>query len=103
MEDKETSIEKTLLGLFRKALEFQAAEVRIEYKDGNEEIFAVQKSFRTEIGRLKSEESCLFRKYLHIAKKPMIIGNDSDKYQFTVEVYKSFGEDAFRIRFERVV
>ena len=103
-EKIKTSGKEILAGIFRKAMELQANEIEMEYKDGYEELFAFHNGFGAGIGRFKSnsEEAEMLQKYLYAAKKPMTFIDDFDKFQFTVKIYESFGEDCFRIRFKKI-
>jgi hypothetical protein len=89
-----------LLELVEKAIEAGASEMEIEYKDGREQVFAVAQGIGIGIASLdsKSGEARLLRQELYgMAKKRKMIRLPGVEYVLRVQVFDSFGEDAFHI------
>jgi len=59
--------EEVLGGIIRKAIAFGAEEIEIDYKDGYEEVLAMNNWVGAGIGKLKSdsEEALALRELLH--------------------------------------
>jgi len=96
--------EDVLAGLIRKAIEFRADEIEIEYKVGYEEVFAMRNCLGTGVGRIRSdsEEARALRRLLNKVKGKTEIRVDGDDYQIRVDIHESFSEDAFRVSFRRL-
>ena len=89
-----------------KAIRSGADAVEVEYKDGYEEIYPVGGPVGTSIGfALKSstKEAKTLRADLYgLSKKRKHITVDGREYELRCELYESFGEHAFRLRWKSV-
>ena len=89
-----------------KAIEIGANELEIEYKNGYEEVFAVKGGQGFVVARLNSstEGAALLRAELYAIgkRKSGRIRTAGAKYNLQVEIFDSFGEDAFRVKFEKI-
>ncbi|MDQ3776363.1 MAG: hypothetical protein M3461_19400 [Pseudomonadota bacterium] len=93
-----------LLELVGRAIKAVADHMEIEYENGREEVFAVSSAIGVGIASLdaKSEEARLLREELYaIAKKKRIGRIFGCAYAMRVQIYDSFGEDAFRVTIKR--
>ena len=89
-----------------KAIEIGADKLEIEYKDGYEEVFTLKGGRGFGIAKLESssEEAALLREELYVIgkrKKGRIRTADAH-YDVNVEIFDSFGEDAFRVTLEKI-
>lgn len=101
-EHSETS--NALLELVARAIKAGADDMEIEYKSGREEVFAVGSGIGVGIASLDSgsEEARLLREELYaIAKKKRVVRISGCAYAMRVQIYDSFGEDAFRVTIKR--
>ena len=79
--------------------------LEIEYKDGQEEIFAIKGGVGYGIARFRSSsrEAASLRDQLYrIVKKKHCLSMGDRKYELRGRVYDSFGEDAFRLDIRRL-
>jgi hypothetical protein len=88
-----------------KAVELEARELEVEYKDGYEEITVLKGQMGFGIARLKSDgkEATNLRNQLYAIsqnKEGKIRLNDGE-YRLNVETYQSFGEDVFRLTIKK--
>jgi len=94
-----------LLELVARAIKAGADDMEIEYKNGREEVFAVSSEIGVGIASLdaKSEQTRLLREELYaIATKKRVVRISGCAYAMRVQIYDSFGEDAFRITMKRM-
>jgi hypothetical protein len=94
-----------LLRLVSKAIESGADGLEIEYKDGYEEVYVFKGSIGYGITRLKStsKEAASLRKELYgIGKKKKRITVFDADYELKVNIFESFGDDAFRVKIRRI-
>ena len=86
-------------------MEMGAYEIEIEYKDGYEEITLIKNEVGIGLDRLDSdsEEAQSLRDQLYSLEgnRRGIIKIDGTEYQLRVTIYQSFGEDVFRLHFEK--
>jgi hypothetical protein len=90
--------------LVKKAIDLGAAEIEVEYESGWEHIIAVGKHSGVEIASLKSDgnEARALREALcEISERPRKVTIDGSEYALRVRMQESFGEDVFRITFNR--
>jgi hypothetical protein len=88
-----------------KALRAGADSIEVEYKDQHEWVFAIGGGIGFGIASFDSSsaEAKALRKELYaLKKKKKRIAIDGAEYELRVQVYDSFGEDAFRIVPRRV-
>jgi hypothetical protein len=93
-----------LLELVSRAIKAGADDMEIEYKNGREEVFAVSSGIGVAIASLdsSSEEARLLREELYaIAKKKRVVRISGCTYIVRVQIFDSFGEDAFRVTIKR--
>ena len=94
-----------LIEFVSKSIEMGACEIEIEYKDGYEEITVLKNNTGYEIAKLdsSSKEASGLRKQLYSIqeKKQGIVRINETEYKLRVKIYKSFGEDVFRLVFEK--
>ena len=67
--------------------------MEIEYKNGREEVFAVSSGIGVAIAGLDSSSEELYA----IAKKKRVVRIYGCTYTVRVQIFASFGEDAFRV------
>lgn len=94
------NINSVLKQLIAKALELHADSLEIEYKDGREEVCAMRGCVGVGIASLDScgKEARALRELLHKSrKKRLSLTLRGQTYKLKVEVYDSFGEEAYRI------
>jgi hypothetical protein len=96
--------EEPLSQIILKASEMGTNEIEIEYKDGYEEIIIRKDQLGFGIDRLKSnsKEAIKLRKQIYDLKKRKRIQIADEKYKIQIKIYDSFGEDAFRIWFQKI-
>jgi hypothetical protein len=97
--------ESVLERLAAEAIRLGAGSLDVEYKDGYEEVFAVQGGVGHGIARFRSAspQAVTLRAELHrIAKQKRRIAVGGSQYELRGNVYESFGEDAFRVQLRRV-
>lgn len=78
--------------------------LEIEYKDGYEEVCAMCGPTGAGIARFPSggRKAADLRRELHeMAKRRTTVTIDEIEYEVRVRIYDSFGEDAFRVHFQR--
>jgi hypothetical protein len=87
------------------AIRLGADNLEVDYKDGEERVFAAKGGTGHGIAsfRSSSPEAALLRKELHslTKKKRRLVVADS-QYELRGRVYESFGEDAFEVELRRV-
>lgn len=100
MSDQEDKLSQLIL----KASEMGADEIEIEYKDGYEEIIASKGGFGFGIDRLESntDETMRLLKRIHELRKRKRITISGKKYKIQIHIYDSFGENAYRIKFQKI-
>jgi len=94
-----------LFELILKAVGIGASEMEVEYEDGSEEVCAFKDRMGIEIARLKSgsEEAVSLRNELYrIGKKKLRVNLSGADYELKVNVFESFGENAFRVKIRRI-
>lgn len=104
MLSKHSETSDVLLELVARAIKVGADDMEIEYKNGREEVFAVSSGIGVGIASLdsKSEEARLLREELYaIARKKRVVRISGCKYTVRVQIFDSFGEDAFRVTIKR--
>ena len=87
------------------AIRLGAERLEVEYKDGYEEVLAVAGDFGFGIGRLSStsQDASVLRHELYQCTRPKRqIVVDGDTYELHGQAYDSFGEEAHRVRLQRV-
>jgi len=98
--------EKILVDLLAKAEKMGANEIEIEYKDGYEEVFACGSNLGLGIDRIKAgtQEASQFLSSIRyiVQRKRKTLQSGDLKYRIDIEVYDSFMEDAYLIRFARI-
>jgi repressor LexA len=90
----------TLLELLcRHSLSFGAQSIAVEYKDGQEWVFANKDGTRIKIANWasSSREGKELRGNLYAAKKPVRTVVEGRVYLLKVRLFESFGEDAFEV------
>ena len=100
MLSKHSETSDVLLELVARAIKAGADDMKIEYKNGREEVFPVSSGIGVAIAGLdsKSKEARLLREELYaIAKKKRVVRISGCAYAMRVQIFDSFGEDAFRI------
>jgi hypothetical protein len=95
-----------LAAVLARAIEAGADELKVEYKDGEEWVLAVNggvgfvicsiPSSNKEAAELREELSAIAEKH---RKKGRTVEVSGEIYQIRVSVFDSFGEDAFRVWF----
>lgn len=89
-----------------KAVELEARELEVEYKDGYEEITVLKGQTGFGIARLESsgKEANNLRNQLYaiIENKEGKTRLKEKEYKLSVETYESFGEDVFRLTIKSV-
>lgn len=96
--------EDKLFQLILKASEMGADALEIEYQDGYEEILAFKGGFGYGIGRIESntnEAMSLIRR-IHELKSRKRIKISGEEYKIQISIYDSFGENAYRIKFQKI-
>jgi len=81
-----------------------ADAIEIEYKDGFEEVVAMRGSIEFGIAAIRhtsAKAQVLLRSLYEMANRRTSITVDETDYDVCVALYKSFGEDAFRVEFKR--
>ena len=104
MMRKRVEAKTTLLDLVAKVIEAGATEMEVEYRDGCEEILAVDSLIGVGIARLdsSSEEARSLRADLYaIAKKRRVIHISGCSHVLRVRIVEDFGEDKFLVTIER--
>ncbi|MGI8783041.1 MAG: hypothetical protein ACR2L2_05245 [Acidobacteriota bacterium] len=92
-----------LLEVLAKAIHLGAQMVEIEYKDGCERVFAMRNGLGVGIATFKGPEARALREVLSDQpRKKQRFVVDGKQYEYRVQVYDSFNEAAFRIRFKPV-
>ena len=89
----------------KKAIELGADSLEIEYKDGYEEIIAIQGNIGIGIERIKSSSTKakhLRESLYEISKKKFRMYISDQEYKLKVKIYDSFGEDAFLINIHKM-
>jgi hypothetical protein len=106
MNDIANKKDSPLTKIASKAIEVGASELEIEYKDGHEEIFAMKGVQGFGLARLasNSEEAAFLRDELYMIgkRKRGRIRIAGAQYTVKVEIFDSFGEDAFRVTLEKI-
>lgn len=100
MLSKHSETSDVLLELVARAIKVDADDMEIEYKNGREEVCAVSSGIGVGIASLDSgsEEARLLREELYaIAKKKRVVRISGCAYAMRVQIFASFGEDAFRV------
>lgn len=94
---------KIIPKLIKEAIEKGVNEIAVEYKDGFEEIFIVKSDLMIGIKSYEadSENAINLRKELYFLRKRKTLKIDNTKYNIKIIIFDSFGEDAFRLLFER--
>lgn len=99
MTSKPLQEKSILLELVEEAIKAGGTEIEIEYKDGREEVFAVNQGIGVGIASLdsKSEQAQSLRDELYriVKRKKMI--RFGRVYGLQERIFDFFGEDAFRI------
>jgi hypothetical protein len=88
-----------------KALRLGADAMEVEYKDGHEEVLALKGACDLGIGRLPSSgaRASTLRSELHaLSRQKGRIRCQQGEVEVRVQVYDSFGEDAFHVEIRRV-
>ncbi len=95
--------EDKLYQLILKASEMGADKLEIEYKDGYEEITASKGGSGFGIDRLKSDtdETMRFLSRIRELRKRKRVKISGEEYEIQISVYDSFGENAYRIKFQK--
>src|SRR5574337_324214 len=95
---------KTLLeDLCEHALSCGAQSIEVEYKDGREQVFALEGGIALNTANFasRSPDARELRENLYAArKKPVRTAIGGEVWILKVDVYDSFGEDAFRVRID---
>lgn len=95
---------KTLLEeLCEHALSCGAQSIEVEYKDGREQVFALKGGIALNTANFasRSPDARELRENLYAArKKPARTAIGGEVWILKVDVYDSFGEDAFRVRID---
>ena len=106
LTDNASKKDSPLKEITSRAIEIGASELEIEYKDGYEEVFAMKGGQGFGIAKLNSstEEAALLRDELYVIgkRKSGRIRIAGAKYTVKVEIFDSFGEDAFRVTLEKI-
>ncbi len=94
-----------LQGIALEAVRHGADTIEVEYKDGNEQVFAVRGGVGYGIARLdsSSDQAASLREELYglTRKKRRVIIGDAE-YELRARVYDSFGDDAFQVKLRRI-
>ena len=90
--------------LIKEAIEKGVNEIAVEYKDGFDEIFIIKSNLLIGIKSYKSDsETALnLREELYFLRNRKTLKIDNTKYSIKIIIFNSFGEDAFRLLFERI-
>jgi hypothetical protein len=94
-----------LAGVVARVLAVGATEFEVEYKDGEERVFATHgpAGFGTGSFPTDSPEATALREQLYnLKKKGRKIICGGVEYFLRVEIFDSFGEDAFRVAITKV-
>src|SRR5260370_16901236 len=97
--------ESIVEGVVEEGMRLGADGVEVEYKDGNERVFATQGDVGYGIAsfRSSSPEAMALRKELYrLAKRKRRIAVDGYEYELRCGIFDSFGEDAFQVDLQRV-
>jgi len=101
---KQVEVTTTLLDLVAKVIEVGATKMEVEYRDGWEEILAVDSLVGVGIARLesRSQQARALRADLYaIAKKRQVVHISGCERVLRVRVVDDFGEDKFIVAIER--
>lgn len=101
---KQHSSDDILAQLVSEAVRHGADQLEIEYKDGFEEVWAMNGGDGIGIANLESsgEEACALREKLWaIRRKGSTITVGGATFHLKVSTYDSFGEVAYRVRIQR--
>jgi hypothetical protein len=94
-----------LQGIALEAVRHGADTIEVEYKDGNEQVFAVRGGVGYGIARLdsSSDQAASLREELYslMGKRRRVTIGDVE-YELRVRVYECFGEDAFQVELRRI-
>jgi hypothetical protein len=93
-----------LTDVVAKVLSIGANEFEVEYKDGHEEICAMRGPIGFGVASLKSSSAQaqeLRTRLCDAKKKRQRVIVDGNEYVLRVEIFESFGEDAFRVTITR--
>ena len=104
MISKHSEASDVLLELVARVIKAGVDHMEIAYKNGREEVFAVSSGIGVAIASLdsSSEEARLLREELYaIAKKKRVVNISGCAYAMRVQIFDSFGEDAFRVTIKR--
>lgn len=101
---RELDQKSVLAQVIREAEQWGANEIEVEYQDGYEEIFIRDGKILFGIERFKSTSKAAeeLRKGLYDLRKVKNIKVLDQSYKVNVDVYNSFGEDAFKFEFQRI-
>ena len=100
MTRQELKSDDVLARLIARTLQLGAAELDIEYKNGCEEVCAMNGNMGVGIASLDSsgeEASALRKQVIAIGKKGKTITVADADFRVTVATYDSFGETAYRV------
>ncbi|HEU4345037.1 MAG TPA: hypothetical protein VFU31_26095 [Candidatus Binatia bacterium] len=99
-----TKTSDVLADVVSRVIAVGASEFEVEYKDGEERVFAVSGLVGVGIAAFRSqtEKAKALRKQLYeLRRKRKKITLSGTEYQLRVEIFDSFGEDAFRVMITR--
>ena len=104
LESEEPSVTNILIHIVDQVLAAGATKFQVEYKDGQEHICVLHGAVGFGIAALQSssaEAQDLRVQLYSLGKKPGTLEIDRIVYQMRVQIFDSFGEDAFRVEIVR--
>ena len=88
----------------KKAIDFRATEIEVEYESGREHVYAVGEHSGVEIASLEAsgkQARALREALCQISEQPRKMIIRGSEYALRVQIHESFGEDVYRVTIKK--